>query len=243
MKILQHYKMFRLFDNQPIRYGMSSRADGSMLLPQRSRTQETQNNRDAFFQKEGIDPTTVVSPLLVHGNDVAPVTEADAGTIVYDVDGLVTNRSTIVLTITAADCLPVYFFDPTTKTIGLVHAGRRGLVANVVSVAIDLMEQLFDVSPLDLLVCIGPGIGPCHYDISESDAELFIGYPDALEHHDGKTFLNLSSVAAQQCLALAVKPEHIEVSSDCTFEDDNLFSARRDKKDPVEAMVAYLALR
>ncbi len=235
--------MFHIFETIPnLRYGMSTRADGSMLLPERSGTQETQQNRDLFFRKQGIDPSSVVTPLLAHGSSVAIVTERDRGKIVRDVDGLITDRSNVVLTVTAADCLPVFLFDPLTLTIGLVHAGRKGLAANVLTAAIDRMEQTFDVNPLDLLVAIGPGIGPCHYDVSIENARPFSRYPEAASQRDGRIFLDLRAVVQQQCLALAVRLEHIEVSPVCTYENDQLFSARRDQTQPIEAMVAYCSL-
>lgn len=221
---------------------MSTRSDGSMLLPERSRTQQTQQNRNAFFRKQGIDPASVVSPLLVHGSSIAVVTERDCGTVIRDVDGLITDRSNVVLTVTVADCLPVFLFDPVNNSIGLAHAGWRGLAANVLMSAIDRLEQSFDTNPLDLLVAIGPCIGPCHYEVGAEVAEKFFQYTDAIQRREEKTFLNLRSIAIQQCLALAIRPEHIEVSSECTRENETLFSARRDKKQPVEAMVAYFVL-
>lgn len=219
---------------------MSARADGSMLLPERSRTQATQKNRDTFFRKEGLDPASVVSPLLTAGNNVAVVTEADRGTIVRNVDGLITDRFNVVLTVTIADCLPVFFFDPDKHIIGLVHAGWKGLAANVLAAAIDTLEQTFDANPLDVLVAIGPSIGPCHYDVGNDVAEKFFQYPEAIQRREGKIILDLRLIAVQQCLALAVQPEHIEISPDCTYENETMFSARRDKKEPVEAMVAYI---
>lgn len=232
---------FQIFNNiSNFRYGMSTRADGSMLLPERSRTQATQKNHDTFFRKEGIDPASIVSPLLTAGNNVAVVTEADRGTIVRNVDGLITDRLNIVLTVTIADCLPIFLHDPDKHVIGLVHAGWKGLAANVVAAAIDTLEQTFDANPLDLLVTVGPSIGPCHYEVGNDVAEKFFQYPDAIQRKEGKIFLDLRFIAVQQCLALAVRPEHIVVSSECTYENETLFSARRDKKEPVEAMVAYI---
>lgn len=226
-----------------VRYGMSTRADGSMLLPERSRAQQTQQNRNVFFRKQGIDPASVISPLLVHGSSIAVVTETDHGAIVRNVDGLLTNRPNIVLTVTVADCLPVFLFDPVNTVIGLVHAGWRGLAANVMTAAVDMLEQTFDTNPLDLLVAIGPGIGPCHYEVGKEVAEQFLFYPEAVRGREGKLSLDVRSIAVQQCLALAIRPEYIEVSSECTYENDAMFSARRDKKDPVEAMVAYMVRR
>ncbi|MFQ9800077.1 MAG: laccase domain-containing protein [Clostridia bacterium] len=43
-----------------------------------------------------------------------------------EVDGLITDRSQVALVTLYADCVPLYFLDPTKKVIGLAHSGWRG---------------------------------------------------------------------------------------------------------------------
>ncbi len=231
-----------LFDNQPIRCGLSERVDGSMLLPERSRSETTQRNRENFFRRQGFNASRVVSPLLVHANGVACVSEAHCGTTIRDVDGLITQSPDVFLTVTVADCLPVLFFAPKARTVGMVHAGWRGLAAHVIAAALDALQHAAHVQPSDVLAVVGPSIGPCHYEVGEDVAGRFRGYADAVHSRDGRFFLDLRTVALQQLLEHSVQRSSIDIDPACTFEDTRFFSARRDRSDPVDVMVAYCCL-
>jgi YfiH family protein len=204
----------------------------------------TPMNRATFLAKLGIPCDRVVSAGLVHGAKAYRATTADDGIVVPGVDALFADERDLFLSITVADCLPIFLFDPETKTFGLIHAGWRGPVAGIISNTIHAMARECGVRSENLFVAIGPGIGACHFEVKTDVAEQFATFPDAIVHRDGATFIDLKTVAQTQLLALGVKEDHLEISAECTYDlEDKYFSWRRDKPTFKETMMAVIGLQ
>lgn len=90
-------------------------------------------------------------------------------------DALVTAERGVLLTIRTADCLPVLLVDRRLRVITAIHAGWRGTLTRVVEKAVGEMRRLFDSHPGDLLAALGPGIGPCCYEVGEDVVDAFRG--------------------------------------------------------------------
>lgn len=163
----------------------------------------------------------------VHGSNVVTVSSKNAGTVIQDCDGLITNDSNIFLKISVADCIPMAIFDPAGKCVALVHAGWRGLYGRIIFNAVDLMCKNFGTNPADVMVEIGPHICQKHYEIKEDLAEKFSDYGGAITENGQKRFLDLGKVAVTQLKKMGVKIQNIEISKRCTFEDTALSSYRR----------------
>ncbi|MGH8911868.1 MAG: polyphenol oxidase family protein [Acidimicrobiia bacterium] len=101
----------------------------------------------------------------VHGSQAHVV--AAAGTA-GEGDALVSTTPRLPLAIFTADCLGVVLAGP--GTIAVAHAGWRGLAAGVLEAATEAMaaERAAPVSGY-----IGPGIGPCCFEVGEEVADLF----------------------------------------------------------------------
>jgi copper oxidase (laccase) domain-containing protein len=100
----------------------------------------------------------------VHGSVVARV-EAPSTVPVPSADGLITSRPQLCLAIYVADCAAVYLADKKTRSIGLVHAGKKGAQFGVVKQAIAAMEEQFGTDPCNLVMQISPCIRPPHYEV------------------------------------------------------------------------------
>ncbi len=93
---------------------MSEKGDGSMrrfIKGSEKLDAENKKNRSKFFEKHGINPGAVIVPDQVHGSYVAEIAQG-SDPILRDTDGLATNKKKIYLSITIADCLPVFFTIP-----------------------------------------------------------------------------------------------------------------------------------
>ena len=83
-----------------------------------------------------VDVNKVVLGQLTHEANVRNVTAEDAGCglwkpFTYEgIDGLLTNEPGLVLTATFADCVPVFFYDPVKKVVGIAHSGWRNRKRN-----------------------------------------------------------------------------------------------------------------
>ena len=124
-------------------------------------------NRRRAFGLFGRDTDTVVHAHLVHGSAVARVTQADNGTWLKHVDGLITDQPGCALTMNFADCAPIFLYDPRRHAIGLGHAGWRGTVIDLPGAMVRAMTEQFGSDPADLVAAVGPCIGPCCYEVGE----------------------------------------------------------------------------
>jgi YfiH family protein len=82
-------------------------------------------------------------------------------------DGLMTDRPGILLGVQTADCTPVLVADRKRKVVAAFHAGWRGTVRRIVESGIGRMRLEFGSRPGDLIAAVGPGIGPCCYQVGE----------------------------------------------------------------------------
>lgn len=221
---------------------MSTREDGSMKLSQIPQA-EIIKNREKFFQKNSISPQHVVSADIVHGENVSIVDPKDLGKRIPQTDALLTNEKQVYLSISTADCLPIFVFDPEKQVIGLIHAGWRGLEKRVIQETINSLTQNFDCNPQSLLVGIGPGIGPCHFAVQQDVLDVFQEYTNVMQQREGTYFLDLKNIAAQQLIQAGCLKEHIEINPQCTYcERDTYFSHRRDHVTPIQTMLSIIGI-
>lgn len=210
-------------------YGFSMREDGSM------HRHLEKENRAAYFMRLGIDPSRVVTADLVHGTNVVYADAEMAGTMIPDTDGLITTAENLFLTITAADCFPLYLYDPNSRAVGIVHLGWRGIVGGIIK------NITAKMAPGKLLVGISPGIRACHFEIKQDILDNFKDYTSFVEKRDGNIFVDLPGIIRQQLVTNGVSNTNIEDSGLCTFcLEQEYFSYRRDKPPEIQVMVAYI---
>jgi hypothetical protein len=180
----------------------------------------------------------------VHGKEIKIVSAADGGKVIAGVDGLLTREKNVFLSVTVADCLPIFLYEPKKQIIGILHAGWRGLEKNIISIAADKMRNELACVPENILAGIGPAICQKHFEVGEEVAKKFKDYPEAVLDEDEKIFLDLKRVAETQLINAGVKRENIEISRECVFElPDKYFSHRRDKLKEVEAVMAVIGIK
>ncbi|MEE8122026.1 MAG: peptidoglycan editing factor PgeF [Anaerolineales bacterium] len=134
-------------------------------------------------------------------------------------DIILTDDPGVTLLMRFADCVPILLYDPHRIAIGIAHAGWLGTVRRAAEVAVQAMVQTFQSDPTDILVGLGPSIGPDHYTVGAEVVEQFEASfgSDASRHlvrKDEGTYLDLWS--ANQALLQGQGVEHIEVAKICT---------------------------
>src|SRR5213596_755605 len=132
-------------------------------------------------------------------------------------DGIITSQPGIALGIYVADCCAVYLIDPQTPAIGLVHSGKRGTAAGVVSNAIQQMIDRFNSDPANLIVQLSPCIRPPHYEV------------------------DFAAEIVRQCRALGMKEIHD--SGICTACDLDRYYSYRAEKGKTGRMLALIVLK
>lgn len=197
-------------------------------------------NRRRAYGVHGRDTHTVVHAHLVHGNDVARVTQANNGSWVPHVDGVITNEPGCALTMNYADCAAIFLYDPVRQAIGLGHAGWQGAVKDLPGAMVRAMQQAFGSQPADLLAGIGPCIGPCCYEVGEpviSAVHASCADPDTLliansqlsiVNRQSSIVFDLPEANRRNLVRAGV--QHIELSGYCTACRTDLFYSHRAEK-------------
>lgn len=234
---------------------ISHRSDGNMRFSSKAGkrwNQQTLKNRLAFFADHHIPADHVVNPKLLHSDHIEVIGRSHAGegalTPAEDlsVDGLVTNEPGVMLMITVADCVPVFFYDPRRRVVGLAHAGWQGTIRGIVPKMVTLLKREFGVDPFELQVWLGAGIGPCHYHVKEDVASLFesMGWESGVAKKErGHYALDLRRVIVEQLESRQVPDDNIQVHAACTAcNTDRYFSLRKDRPRHLEAIACLIGL-
>lgn len=162
----------------------------------------------------------------VHGDTVLLVEEPGPAPAeqVPTADALVTTTPGLGLMVRVADCVPVLLADPTTGVLGVVHAGRAGVVLDVVGRTV---ERMHAQGAQELLAWVGPHVcGGCYEVPEQMREEVAAVVPQThAETSWGTPALDLGSGVRAQLRAHGIDP--VEVAR-CTREDDALHSYRRD---------------
>jgi hypothetical protein len=87
---------------------------------------------------------------------------------------MVTNVPGLALCILSADCVPILFADPATKTIGAAHAGWKGALGGVCEATLEAMEAL-GAERHNIVAAIGPAIQQDSYEVGPEFRDTFVG--------------------------------------------------------------------
>src|SRR4051794_15269459 len=168
----------------------------------------------------------------VHGGDVLRVSATSGFSNGACADALITSDPTKLLAIRVADCVPILIATDDGSQVAAVHAGWRGVVANIVGNTLNAMN----VAPQRLLAAIGPCIGFNAFEVGEELLREFtrvFGEEAPLRSHDiipGKGFVDLCAAVRIQLVSAGLSIERIDTTDRCTFRDaDEFFSHRRDR--------------
>ena len=193
-----------------------------------------QKNRELLAFTFGIDRTNLLFPDQCHTSNVLCVQTKNAK--VTETDALITNIKGIAVGVLAADCVPILFFDKKNNVVAAAHAGWRGTVQKITVNVLQKMKMVYNTSPEDILVGIGPCIQQKNYEVG---SEVLL----QIEKHGSRTFssfiqesanighayVDLPGINKQMLLNEGVPEANIEVMKICTYSNSGMFfSARRD---------------
>jgi len=178
----------------------------------------------------------VVLGRQVHGTETS-WHEGGQGWLQLDgIDGHATAAPGVLLTVTVADCTPVYLFDPVLGAMALLHAGWRGASSQILERGVRLLAGRAGSQPSDLVMHCGVGICGSCYEVGSEVFEAFgLAVPAA-----GKGPLDVRQLLVQHARELGIG--HISVSSWCSGHDGSLFHSHRRSKGLDGRMIAYLGM-
>lgn len=159
----------------------------------------------------------------VHGVEVA---HADPD-VIAQADASWSATPGVACVVMTADCLPVLFCDRAGKRVAAAHAGWRGLAAGVLESTLDSL----DVEPSEVLVWLGPAIGPQAFEVGPEVREAFVAtHPQAASafvpsQNEGRMMADIYALARLRLAARGVTC--VYGGGQCTVTDPRFFSYRR----------------
>ena len=172
----------------------------------------------------------------VHGAAVAWHERTKGWLQLEGLDGHATASPGLLLTVTVADCIPVYLLDTRRRAVALLHAGWRGTAAGILGAGVRLLAARAGTDSADLVMHVGVGIcGPCY----EVGSEVMTGLGLDAEG-PGPWHVDLRDRLVAQGRALGITA--ISRSEWCSAHDRPRFYSHRASKGADGRMVAYLGL-
>ena len=107
----------------------------------------------------------------IHSNTVV---DASLSTPAMDADGSYTTQSNVVSVVMTADCLPVLICNRQGNGVAAIHAGWRGLLNGILEQGVNKLLDATDGKPEDILVWLGPAIGPEMFEVGDEVRQAFL---------------------------------------------------------------------
>lgn len=158
-----------------------------------------------------------------------------------EADAAIADRAGVVLGIETADCLPVLLVDPARRRVAAAHAGWRGTAAGVARAAVAaLVERGSD--PTDLVAALGPGIGPCCYEVGPELQAAFGPGGGAFFRPGprGRPHLDVRAANVAQLRDAGLPEARIHHVDDCTYCRADLYHSYRREGRQAGRMISYV---
>ena len=197
-----------------------------------------EGNRSLLARAFGTRLEKLVTVTQAHGTDLLVIDEPNPDYAHFrklECDGIITNQPGVMIGVCVADCIPILLFDPVKRVAAAIHAGWKGSAAGIGPKGVESLLKLFGSNPHDILAAIGPGIGPCCYEVDEPVRAAFAqagnGWDDfAVPRPGGKWGLDLAAANRRQLLEAGLLEERVTTADQCVAcQHDWFFSYRRDK--------------
>ncbi len=200
----------------------------------------------------GVDPRHLWRMRQVHG----VVAHTDLAWSCDDVwpegDLLATDRADVALAVRTADCVPILYVDVRTGAVAAVHAGWRGTVAGAAARMVQVLGDRFGSCPADLVVAVGPCIGPAAYEVGQEVVDAFTArWPSETARGTwwvergvpGKFLLDLWTITRDQLAAAGVAPANLHLAGLCTATHGSVLQSYRTDGASAGRMVAAIRRR
>jgi purine-nucleoside/S-methyl-5'-thioadenosine phosphorylase / adenosine deaminase len=237
-----------------IRAALSTRSGGcssgayqslNMALHVGDQKKSVLENRSRHWRALGLDPATPIGIRQVHGTDIEVVGRHQLGRgasswddIAAQADGLVTFESGLPLFALCADCFLVVLARPDGDGLALLHAGWRGLLGGIIQKGTELLCKGVGrgkrIKADKLLVCVGPGLGPEHFEVGDDFREHLCAVWGAgadrefiSQTRERKLFFRYQDALRRELIRVDIQPGNTEFVEVSTAEENGEFYSHR----------------
>lgn len=226
------YIRFNIFEeySDVIKHGITER--GLDFIHVNKNSDVFMNSKAELAKELGVMDRDLFFLNQVHDKNIRIITDGSLNNI-EEYDGLMTNCLGKALCSCYADCVPLLFFDPIKNVIASVHSGWKGTIKFIAQETVLKMVNEYGSKVDDILVGIGPSIGPCCFEVKEDTYELFRKkLPIGAFEDNGKLFVDLWNSNIYMLTQLGIKRENIECKGICTScHCDRFYSYRKGDKE------------
>jgi YfiH family protein len=165
-----------------------------------------------------------------------------------DADAIVSNDPSAAVAIRVADCVPILLAEETGRAVAAIHAGWRGTAKRAVIAGVSALQATYGVRPERVIAAVGPCIGPCCYEVSESTFQTFreAGHHASILERwfepraEGKFHLDLWRATRDQLEGAGVMPDNIHIAELCTKTHADVFHSYRVKGDKAGRLIGII---
>jgi YfiH family protein len=200
----------------------TTRAEGNLSTARGPGHEYGRRERDRLCGELGL--RWLCASRQVHGTVVQRVSAQDGSggeAVAIDADGHATTLRGVGVMVLVADCLPVVLGSE--GAVATLHAGWRGLAAGVLEEGVRAVRELGGEG--EIAAVIGPGAGPCCYEVGEEVHAAFDERSTRGRRSAGRN-LDLPGLARERLEAAGVA--RVEDVGVCTICDRRYFSHRRE---------------
>ena len=211
--------------------------------------QELKENYNNICKALEIERKNLIRPHQSHTDCIKNVERTD---VKYtEVDGFITNKPNIDLTLSFADCTPILLYDPVKKVIANIHSGWRGTVQKIGKKAVEKMIKDYQSNPQDIIACIGPCIGKCHFEVKEDVKDIFeqtfsyLGRNDDIIEKESLEKYKIDTTLINRLLLenSGLLPENIIESKICTVCNSQIMHSYRVDKEKSGRNITILGMK
>jgi YfiH family protein len=130
-------------------------------------------NRRRMAEQMGVTPLHFLSVHQIHSPDAVVAEGTWQSASRPRADAIVTRTEGLAIGVTAADCGPILFADPSARVIGAAHAGWKGALTGILESTIAAMEKL-GADRNGMVAAIGPLIRQHSYEVGGEFVDRFI---------------------------------------------------------------------
>ncbi len=218
--------------------GVSQGTFSSFNLAQHveDRRLDVQLNREQLVRQFKL-PAEPVWLEQVHGRQVINAAEINSKT--PRADASFSDQAGKICAVMTADCLPLLICNRQANKVAAIHAGWRGMAAGIIEATVTELNE----KPDQLLVWLGPAIGPQAFEVGQEVREVFINdqaesevaFKQNRPQHYLADIYQLAKLRLQRIGINAVYGGDY-----CTFTDtNNFYSYRREGKTGRQASLIW----
>lgn len=231
-RLLKYKEITHCFTLKPMDFGDNK--------TYKEKEEKIKNNYKKICNSLQINYENIVRPYQTHTNNIERI-ENEKGIYIKklnNVDGLMTDKRQKVLSLTFADCIPIYLFDKSKHIIALVHSGWVGTTKKILKTAIERLEEEYSCKTKDIICAFGPSIRECHFEVDKDVRDIF--YETFKEMKDineiikdnketGKSYIDKIKINKNILREKGFLEENIIDCNICTLcNSDNIHSYRKE---------------